>query len=50
VARVKIVPEHAVEFFGCFAHRFSTPFRRIGEAADGDLLSYARSNNDDERS
>ena len=50
MARAKELSEHETELFGCFAHRLSAPFRRRGEAAEGELLSFARSTNDDERS
>ena len=50
MARAKEQSEHEAELFGCFAHRLSAPFRRRGEAADGDLLGYVQSTNDDERS
>ena len=46
MARVKVVPEHKVELFGCFAYRLSAPFRQISEAADEDPLGYARSASD----
>ena len=50
MARVKVVHQHEAELFGCLAYRLSAPFRRSGEAAGGELLSYVQSTDDDERS
>ena len=46
MARGKVVPEHKVELFGCFAYRPLAPFGQSGEAADEDPLGYARSASD----